>query len=61
MFVMTILQLKTSETQFAANTRALIYLGPCGCVAERIKHEASGMLTYRKKSSNSVRGRFFIV
>ena len=51
-FVMTILRLKTSKTQIATNTRALIYLGLHGSVAERIKHEGSAMLTYRKKSSN---------
>ena len=59
-FVMTILQLKTSKTHIATNTRALIYLGLHGSVAERIKHEVSGMLSYCKKSSNPVRGRFFI-
>ena len=51
---MTILQLKTSKTQITTNTKALIYLGLYGFVAERIKHEASGMRTYRKS------GRFFI-
>ena len=59
-FVMTILQLKTSKTQITTNTRALIYLGLNGFAAERIKHDASDMLTYREKSSNSVRDRFFI-
>ena len=49
-FVMTILQLKTSKTQITTKTRALIYLRLHGSVAERIKHEASGMLTYSKKS-----------
>ena len=49
-FVMTILQLKTSKTQITTNTKALIYLKLHGSVAERIKHEASGMLTYSKKS-----------
>ena len=57
---MTILQIKTSKTQITTSTRALIYLGLNGSVAKRIKHEASGMLTYREKSSNPVRGRFFI-
>ena len=57
---MTILQLKTSKAQITTSTRALIYLGLHGSVAKRIKHEASGMLTYREKSSNPVRGRFFI-
>ena len=59
-FVMTTLKLETSKTQIATNTRALICLGLHGCVVERIKHEVSGMLTYREKSSNPVRGRFFI-
>ena len=57
---MTILQLRTSKTEIPTNTGALIYPGPYGSVPERIKREASGMLTYRGKSSNSVRGRFFI-
>ena len=56
---MTILQLKTSKTQITTNTRALICLGLSGSVAELIKHEASGILTYCEKSSNPVRGRFF--
>ena len=59
-FVMTILQLKTSKTQITTNTGALIYLELHGSVAERIKHEASSMLTYREKSSKPVIGRFFI-
>ena len=59
-FVMTKLQLKTSKTQFATNTRAIIHLGLHGSVAEWIKHEASGMFIYREKSSNTVRDRFFI-
>ena len=59
-FVMTILQLKTSKTQITTNTRALIYVPPYDSVAERIKHEVSGMFTYREKSSNPVRSRFFI-
>ena len=50
-FVMTILQLKTSKTQITTKTRALIYLGLHGSVAERIKQIVSGMLTYREKSS----------
>ena len=58
-FVMTILQLKTSKTQITTNTRALIYLGLHDSVAERIKLEAFGMVTYRKKKSNPVRDRFF--
>ena len=57
---MTILQLKTSKTQITTNTRALIYLELHGSVTERIKHEASGMLTYREKSSIPVSGKFFI-
>ena len=57
-FVMTI-QLKTSKTQITTNTRALIYLGLHDSVAEWIKLEAFGMVTYRKKKSNPVRGRFF--
>ena len=57
---MTILQLKTFKTQITTNTSALIYLGLCGSVAERIKNEASDMLTYCEKSLNPVRGRFFI-
>ena len=60
-FVMTILPLKTSKTQVTTNTRALIYLGMHGSVAEQIKHEASDMLTCCEKSSNPVRSRFFIV
>ena len=59
-FVMTILQLKTSKTQITTNTRALIYLGLHGSVVEWIKDEASDMLTYRKKRSNPVRDRFFV-
>ena len=59
-FIMTILQLKTSKTQITTNARALIYLGLHGFEAKRIKHEVSGMLTYREKSSNPVTGRFFI-
>ena len=59
-FVMTTLQLKTSKTQITTNTKALMYLELHGSVAERIKHEASGMLTYTEKSSNPVRARFFI-
>ena len=58
-FVMTI-QLKSSKTQITTNTRALIYVGLHDSVAERIKLEALGMVTYRKKKSNPVRGRFFI-
>ena len=61
LFVVTILQLKTSKTHIKTNIRALIYLGLHGSVAKWIKHEASGMLTYREKSSNPIRGRFFIV
>ena len=60
MFVMSILQLKTSKTQITTNTRDLIYLGLHDFVAERIKHGASGMLTYSEKSSHPVRSRFFI-
>ena len=59
-FVMTILQVKTSKTQITTNTKALIYLELHGSMAERIKHEASGMLNYLEKSSNPVRARFFI-
>ena len=59
-FVMTILQLKTSKTQITTNTGALIYLEPHGSVAERIKHEAPGKLTYHEMSSNPARGRFSI-
>ena len=59
-FAMTILQLKTSKTQVTTNTRALIHFGLRGSVARRIKHEASGMLTYREKSSNPARDRYFI-
>ena len=54
------LQLKTSKTQITTNTRALICLRPHGSVVERIGHEASGMLTYREKSSNPVRSTFSI-
>ena len=50
----------TAKTQMTINTRALIYLGLHGSVAERIKHEGSGMLAYREKSSNPVSDRFFI-
>ena len=57
---MTMLQLKSSITQITKNTRALIYLRLHGSVAERIKYETSGMLTYSKKSSNPVRDKFFI-
>ena len=59
-YAMTILPLKTFKTLITTNTRALIYLGLHGSVAKWIKHEASGMLTYCEKSSNPVRGRFFI-
>ena len=59
-FVMTMLQLKTSKTQITTTTRALIHLGLHGSVAKQIKHEASDMFTYREKSSNHARGRFFI-
>ena len=48
------------ETQIMTKTRALIYHGLYSSVAERIKHEASDMLTHREKSSNPVRSRFFI-
>ena len=41
-------------------TRALIKLEPHGSVAERIKHEASDVLTYHEKNLNLVRGSFFI-
>ena len=37
-FIMTILQLKTFKTQIIANSRALIYLGLYGSVAEPINH-----------------------
>ena len=47
---MTILQIKNFRTRITTNTRAFIYLGPHGSVAERIKHEASGMLIYGEKS-----------
>ena len=57
---MTILQLKSSKTQITTITRALIYLELHGSMVERIKHEVCGMLTYCEKSSNPVRGRFFI-
>ena len=40
---MTILQLKTFKTQIIANSRALIYLGLYGSVAEPISHT---VLTY---------------
>ena len=59
-FVMTILQLKAFKTQIATNTRALVYHRVYDSVVERIKHEASGMLTYQEKSWNPVRSRFFI-
>ena len=59
-FGMTILQLKTSKTQITTNNRALIYPVLHGSVAERINHEASGILTCREKSSNLVRSGFFI-
>ena len=58
-FVMTILRLKTSKTQITTNVRALIYRKLHSPVAKRIKHEVSGMLTFRKKNSNPVKGRFF--
>ena len=35
-FVMTVLQLRTFKTQITTNTRALVYLGLDGSVAERI-------------------------
>ena len=53
-FVMTILQLKTSKTQITTKSRALIYLELHRSVAERIKQIVSDMLTYREKSSNPV-------
>ena len=55
----TILQLKILK-QIRRNTAALIYLALHGYVAKWIKHEASGMLTFCKMSSNLVTGRFFI-
>ena len=57
---MTILQLRTFKTQIATNTRDLVYDRLYGSVTEQIKHEASGMLTYFKKSLNPIKGRFFI-
>ena len=44
-FVMTMLQLKTSKTQITTNTRALIFLGLHSSVGEQMKHEASDMFT----------------
>ena len=41
-------------------TRALINTKLHGSVTERIDHESCDMLTYCEKTSNSVRGRFFI-
>ena len=35
---MTVLQLRTFKTQITTNTRALVYLGLDGSVAERISH-----------------------
>ena len=37
------------------NTRALVYQGLYGSVAERVKQEASSMPTYREKSSHPVK------
>ena len=51
---------RTFKAQIMTRTRALISLKPQGCVAERIKNEASDMPTYCEKNSNPVRGRFFI-
>ena len=52
---MTTFQLRAFETEVITNTRALIYLWLYGSVAERIKHAASYILTYRETNSNPVR------
>ena len=46
LFVVTKSQLRTSKTKITTNTRASICLELHGSVAEHIKREASGMLTY---------------
>ena len=51
---------RTFKTQIMTKTRALIKLELHGSVAEWIKHQASDMFIYCEKSSNPVRGRFFI-
>ena len=59
-FAITILQLKTSKTQITTNTRDLIYLGLHNSIANWIRHEAFGMLTYHEKNLNSIREIFFV-
>ena len=49
------------KTQIMAKTRALIYLEPHDSVTERVRYEASDMLTHCKESSNPVRDSFFII
>ena len=52
LFTMTIF--RTFKTKIMTNAWALIQTKPPGSVAERIKHEASNMLTYREKKPNPV-------
>ena len=54
-FVMTILQLKTSKTQITTDIKALIFHRLYGSVAKRIKHTASNIFTCRETISNLVR------
>ena len=58
--IMIILQLRTFKTQITKDTRALVYHGLYGSVAERINHTTFNMLSYREKSLNAASGRFFI-
>ena len=54
-FDMKILQMRILKAQIMAYTRALVYHKLYDSVAERIKHKASNMLTFREKGSNPVR------
>ena len=57
---MTILQLRNFKTHITTNTRALVYHGLYGSVAEQVNHTAFNMLSYREKSWNPERSRFVI-
>ena len=59
-FAITILQLKTFKTQYTTKSTDLIHFELYDSLAERINNDATGMFTYCEKSSNPVRGRFFI-
>ena len=49
---------KNFKTWIITNTRPLFYHRMQGSVAERIKHEAFNILTYREKISNIVTSRY---